>query len=168
MRISKYFWDLNEQALKETERILNNPAHPKFPGRLVTFLSRCQQPGELFSLISKKEFIEVWPQVKAYWMKIARESDFRDWWQTVYEQILEEYTSKQKNAAGRPSRLFLKVGKTIARARLDKKLSQRELAFRVGMKQPDISKIEEGKKNITLETLIRLCKVLEIRKVDLE
>jgi len=168
MKISKYFWDLNKQALKETERILKNPAHPKFPGRLVTFLSRCQKPKELFSLISKKEFIEIWPKVKSYWIKIARESDFRDWWQTIYEQILEEYSLMQKIAEGKPSRLFLKLGKIIAKARLDMGLSQAELAFKVGMKQPDISKIEEGKKNITLGTLTRLCKVLGVKRVDLE
>jgi len=35
------------------------------------------------------------------------------------------------------------------------------------MKQPDISRIEEGKKNITLFTLIRLCKVPGIRKINI-
>jgi DNA-binding Xre family transcriptional regulator len=35
------------------------------------------------------------------------------------------------------------------------------------MKQPDISTIEKGGKNITLETLSRLCKVLEIKKIDI-
>jgi transcriptional regulator with XRE-family HTH domain len=74
----------------------------------------------------------------------------------------------QKIAEGKPSRLFLKLGKIIAKARLDMGLSQAELAFKVGMKQPDISKIEEGKKNITLGTLTRLCKVLGVKRVDLE
>lgn len=168
MNISKYFWDLNKKALKETGRVLKDPNHPKFLVRMVTFLSRCQQPKEFFSLISKKDFVKIWPKVKSYWVKIARESDFRDWWQTIYEQLLEEYTLKQKTAEGMPSHLFLKVGKMISKARLDKGLSQTELAFRVSMNQPDISKIEEGKKNITLETLARLCKVLEIKGIDLQ
>lgn len=34
------------------------------------------------------------------------------------------------------------------------------------MKHPDISKIEEGKKNITLETFACLCKALAIEKID--
>ncbi|MBU0549493.1 MAG: helix-turn-helix transcriptional regulator [Candidatus Omnitrophica bacterium] len=54
----------------------------------------------------------------------------------------------------------------VREARVEKGLSQSELAFRIGMKQPDISMIEKGKNNITLETLTRLCKVLEIKKIE--
>ena len=63
---------------------------------------------------------------------------------------------------------FQKIGKTVRSARLERGLSQSELALRVGMKQPDISRIEEGRKNITLSTLSRLCKELDIKKLDLE
>ena len=31
MSISKYFWDINENALEETTKILKNPKHPQFP-----------------------------------------------------------------------------------------------------------------------------------------
>jgi DNA-binding Xre family transcriptional regulator len=164
--IAKYFWDLNRQALKETEVILENPHHPKFSARLVTFLSRCEKPKELFALISKKEFIDAWPKVSSYWKKIARESDFCDWWQAIYEQIAADASSK-KLSKGKPSVLFLKIGRTIRNARLQKKLSQAELALMVGMKQPDLSKIEEGKKNITLETLASLYKALGIKKLSI-
>lgn len=167
MKVSKYFWDLNERALKETENILRNPKHPKFIIRMVTFLSRCDQPKELFSLISKKEFIENWPRIRSYWLKFARQSDFRDWWETVYEQLLESYGVKRKKPEGKSSGLFLKIGMKIREARVNKGWTQNELAFKVGMKQPDISKIEEGKKNITLETLATLCKALEIKNIDL-
>lgn len=167
MKISKYFWGLNSQALKETEKILKDFRHPKFAARLVTFLSRCDKPKELFSLISKQEFIEVWPRVRSYWLKIAHRSDFRAWWETIYEQLLQEYRHKQKRPTGKSCALFLKIGRMVKEARLEKGLSQNELAFKIGMKQPDISKIEEGKKNITLETLTRLCKVLEIKKLEL-
>jgi DNA-binding Xre family transcriptional regulator len=168
MRFSKYFWDLNERALKETEKILKDSRHPKFAARLVTFLSRCDRPKELFSLVSRHDFIEFWPKVRSYWLKIARVSDFRAWWETVYEQLLEEYSARQKRPKGKTSALFLKIGRLIRKARVQKGLSQRELAFRVRMRQPDISTIEKGEKNITLETLIRLCKTLEIKKLELD
>jgi transcriptional regulator with XRE-family HTH domain len=61
---------------------------------------------------------------------------------------------------------FLKIGKLIKKRRIEKGWSQQELAYRVGINQPDISKIEEGKKNITLITLFRICKVLGIRKIE--
>jgi DNA-binding Xre family transcriptional regulator len=165
--ISKYFWDLNKKALQETKKILKNPTHPKFTSRMVTLLSRCDRPPDLFSLISKKEFIEIWPKIRTYWIKIARESDFRDWWQTIYEQILQRYGLKKKSPRGKSSILFLKIGRMIKDARIQKGLSQSELAFKVSMKQPDVSMIEEGKKNITLETLSRLCKLLDIKRVEL-
>lgn len=166
MSISKYFWGLNKQALKETERILKNPEHPKFAARLVTLLSRCDQPKELFSLVSKKEFVGVWPRVKSYWLKIEPRSDFRAWWETIYEQLLQEYKLKQKKPIGGSPALFSKIGRMIREARVEKGLSQKGLAIRLGMKQPDISMIEKGRKNITLDTLARLSKVLEIKKIE--
>jgi DNA-binding Xre family transcriptional regulator len=168
MKVSKYFWDLNEKALRETKRILKNPDHPKFVIRMVTLLSRCDQPKELFSLISKKLFMEKWPKIRSYWVKITKESDFRDWWQTIYEQILDGFGRKSKKPKGKPSTLFLRVGKLIKEARVKNGLSQKELAVRTGMKQPDISKIEEGKKNITLTTLARIYTILDIKKIDLQ
>jgi transcriptional regulator with XRE-family HTH domain len=46
-------------------------------------------------------------------------------------------------------------------------MTQKDLALKTGMRQPDISRIEEGKKNITLKVLNRLCEVLDIRRIDL-
>ena len=167
VNISKYFWGLNEKALRETEVILKNPRHPKFTVRLVAFLSRCDNPKELFSLISKEDFIEVWPKVRTYWLKITPRSDFRAWWETIYEQLLQEYSYKQKRVKGKPSVLFVKIGKMIREARLQKGYSQNELAFKIGMKQPDISMIEKGKKNITLETFACLFKALGIKRLEI-
>lgn len=167
MKVSKYFWDLNERALKETQGALKNPKHPKFIMRIVALLSRCDRPKELFSLITRKEFIENWPNIRSYWAKLVRESDFRDWWETIYEQLLQKYRIKELKPKGNASALFSKIGAMIKVARVEKGLSQKELAFRVGMRQPDISKIEEGRKNITMQTLASLCKILDIKKIEL-
>ena len=167
MSIDKYFWDLKEEALKETKRILKDPSNPRFTERAVTLLSRCDKPAELFSVIPRKEFVEVWPKIRTYWIKHIRRSDFRDWWETIYEQLLEMDQNRQKKATGGTSVAFRSIGTEIRRARIQKGLSQKQLALRTGMKQPDISKIEEGKKNITLFTLTRLCKILGIEKIDI-
>ena len=167
-KIAKYFWDLNDPALREAEKILKKPEHPEFSRRLVRFLSRCQKPRELFSFITKEKFVEVWPQVRRYWVKAARESDFRDWWQTIYEWIAAEHGVQKRMPKGRAPALFLRVGMMIRDARIRKGMSQSELALRAGMKQPDISKIEEGKKNITIGTLSRLCGILGLKKIALE
>jgi len=161
---SKYFWDLNEKALRETEDILKSPEHAKFQSRMIRLLSRCQSPKELFSVISKEAFIDAWPRLRRYWAQIGKESDFRDWWQTIYEEVLRSQ-GRDKKVAGEPALLFKKVGVKIKEARIGRDMSQRDLALAVGMKQPDISKIEEGRKNITLGTLVRICKYLDIEEI---
>lgn len=166
INISKYFWNLNAEALKETGKILKNPGDPKFIVRMITLLSRCDKPKELFSIIPERVFIESWPKIRVYWQRIGQNIDFKNWWETIYEQLLQKYKIEKKQFNVRHSKLFFKIGKIIRTARISKNLSQNDLALRVGMRQPDISNIEEGKKNITLETLICLCKALGIEKID--
>ena len=167
MNIAKYFWDLTDDAVKETKKILKDQKHPKFVIRMVTLLSRCDKPKELFSIITEADFIEWWPQIRSYWVKRMRQSDFRDWWETIYERLLEKYQHKTRTVKGKPPAFLVKVGVMIKEARIKKGLSQKQLALNVGMKQPDISTIEEGKKNITLHTLARFCRILDIKKIDI-
>ena len=160
--ISKYFWDLNNKALAETMTILNNPQHAKFPMRMMVFLSRSQNPKELFLIISKSEFVNSWPGIFQCWKKTEKKSDFRDWWQTVYESILPAGRSAVRIKSDYSSQ-FSSIGSCIRKKRLERKMSQRQLALKLGMIQPHISRIEEGKMNITLATLMPICKVLGIK-----
>ncbi|HPN72871.1 MAG TPA: helix-turn-helix transcriptional regulator [Candidatus Omnitrophota bacterium] len=164
---SKYFWDLNDKALGETRRILKDTGHEKFTARMVKLLSRCQSPEEVFSVISKEDFAVLWPKLRAYWVKKEKLSDFRDWWETIYEELLRKQRKIKKPEGG--SSGFLKgIGMRIKEARIDREMSQKDLALSAGMRQPDISKIEEGKKNITLETLSRICRCLGIKEISME
>lgn len=167
MSIAKYFWDLNEAALKETTHIIKNPSHPLFSARMVTLLSRCDKPKELFSILPRETFLEVWPKIRTYWLKHTRRSDFRDWWETIYEQMVEQQRHRQKKVTGEAPASFKAIGRVIKERRIEKGLSQKQLALAVHMKQPDVSRVEEGKKNITLFTLIRLCKALGIRQIEI-
>jgi DNA-binding Xre family transcriptional regulator len=165
MKIEKYFWNLSEAALNETKKIIRKPAHPRFASVMVNFLSRCDKPKELFSILSREEFVANWPQIRRCWVKVEQQSELRDWWETIFEQLLEERMQKQLRPKG-AAPIFLKaIGVQIRQARLDKKLSQKDLSLIVGIKQPEISKIEDGKKNITILTLAKFCKVLNIKKI---
>lgn len=162
--IKKYFWHLNPKAIKETEKIIKDPEHPRFVEKFFNILSRCDNPKVVFSIISKEKFVEVWPRVRKYWTKKAQALDFKSWWETVYEKIAK----KHKKFIGTPSKQLLKIGQLIREERLKKNLTQRDLAQLTGISQSDISLIELGKKNITLLTLLQLAKVLNIKKISLD
>lgn len=165
--IAKYFWDLKGEALKETRRILKDPAHPKFPQRMTVLLTRCSRPKELFRVIPRERFVQAWPRVREYWIKRQRRSDSRDWWETLYEQLMAGESPQPARVEGTPPAFLQDLGAHLKEARMERGLSQKQLGLRVGLKQPDISRIEEGKKNITLFTLVRLCRTLGIRTLAL-
>jgi DNA-binding XRE family transcriptional regulator len=163
MNTAKYFWDLNKAALRDTLSALKDPAHSRFPERMVTLLSRCDKPKELFSLLPRQRFVENWPRIRFAWLKRARQSVHRDWWETIYEQMME---TPGKRLHGRPSELFRHVGKAMKERRTELGLSQKQVATQTRISQPIISQIEDGKKNITLLTLLRLCRALQIKSLD--
>lgn len=167
MNIRKYFWELNRKALLDTGRVLRNPKHPRFMERIFTLLSRCDNPDELFSVLSKEQFVEEWPRIRQYWAKRAQAQDFRAWWETIYEHLLKK-EGAQRVPKGEPMAVFVKTGEILKEARLKKGWSQSDFARRARMNQPDISAIERGKKNMTIETLVRLCKTLGIKNLSLD
>lgn len=58
-------------------------------------------------------------------------------------------------------------GKKVKKIRISKKLSQNELAERSGINRTQISRIEKGSVNVTLETIEKLSLALNIRTRDL-
>lgn len=60
-----------------------------------------------------------------------------------------------------------KLGKRIKRARKDKKISQEELAGRVGLHYTTISRIERGMSNTPVQTINKIAKALKVDMSDL-
>jgi len=60
-----------------------------------------------------------------------------------------------------------KLGENLRKIRLKKKMSQGDIAKLLGVDRGYISKIENGKKNLTLATIAKLAKVLRVSVVDL-
>jgi len=67
----------------------------------------------------------------------------------------------------RKYRVNEKLGKRIRRARKDKKMSQEELADRVGLHYTTISRIERGISNSPVQTIDKIAKVLKVSLSDL-
>jgi DNA-binding XRE family transcriptional regulator len=167
MKIEKYFWSLNKKALKEAKKILKDPGHPKFISYAFTLLSQCDVPKEVFSVIEKEHFIEHWPKIKKYWDKTGEAVDFKAWWDTIYYTLLQK-RRVQKKIETKPMTTLIEIGRLIKKARIQKGWSQKDLAEHSGLKQPHISLIEKGKENLTVETLSKIARVLDIDKIELK
>ena len=56
--------------------------------------------------------------------------------------------------------LARRFGELVRRLRLERRLSQEEFSFRVGLHQTYVSSIERGERNVTIQTADRLAKAL--------
>lgn len=167
MNIAKYFWSYNPKAIKETVKILKNPYHPEFVKRIYAILSKTNDAKEVFSVIDRVLFEEKWPEIRRYWTAQKQSLDLKAWWETIYEQLVSDKKGI-KRMHGEPAKLFNKIGSIIQNKRVEKNLSQRDFALKIGLHQPDISAIEAGKINLTLETLTKISKVLGIKEIPME
>lgn len=163
---TKYFWGFNKGALAEALNALKDLNHPQFAYYAVILFSRCDNPKEAFKLISRNNFILGWPRIKTYWRRLKKDSEFRDWWQAIYERLIEEKDGKVIRFKSPGSSSFRGIGAKIRDGRLKLNMSQQDLARLSRIRQPDISKIEEGKKNITLETLLKICKIIGLKEIQ--
>ncbi len=157
--VKKYFWSLNIRALKETERIFKDPAHPRFISKAIDLLSVCDQPREVFLAIPRDIFIDKWPSIKRRWRRSAGNIALLHWWDSIYDVII---SGKEQIKPDQRSKHFQVIGEQIKKARLTKEWSQAELASRVGMAQRKISELERGKANITMGSLLKIVKILGI------
>ena len=81
---------------------------------------------------------------------------------TTFEELVTleygEVGSKSRTAFEEKSQMFI-ISQMLKTARKEAKLTQEELADKAGTKKSYISKIENGKGNIQLATLIRIFEV---------
>lgn len=62
---------------------------------------------------------------------------------------------------------FKLIAKRIKAARKKKGMTQLELSFQAGISQNMIACIESGKRNPTFQTVIKLCRALDLRLSDI-
>ena len=162
--VKKYFWSLNERALEETAAVLRDHENPKFALKAITLLSLCDRPQEAFRVIPEEIFISHWPAIKRKWKRSNREQTLLHWWDSIYRTLIGK---EDKISAKQRSKFLRFIGKQIQSARLKKEWSQKDLSDRVNTEQRLISEIENGKANITMETLLKLARALEIDTINL-
>lgn len=62
---------------------------------------------------------------------------------------------------------LITLGKRIKALRLEKGISQTELAYRCGFDKSNYNTIESGKRNVTITSLLKISKALEISLIDI-
>lgn len=60
-----------------------------------------------------------------------------------------------------------RIGASIKKYRLSKGLSQTQLAYLCDFERQNMYSIEAGKKNVTIETLLKIAKALNVKVRDL-
>ncbi|MDP8215176.1 MAG: helix-turn-helix transcriptional regulator [Candidatus Euphemobacter frigidus] len=162
--VKKYFWSLNDQALEETARILRDPSDKRFLIKAISLLSHCTKPHDLFRAIPREIFFEQWPSIKRRWNRVGGVKTNIPWWDSICHMLVSR---EGKITPDQWSAYLGFIGKQIKEARLRKEWSQDNLAKRIKVEQRLISQVESGKANITMETLLKIAKVLGIEKIEL-
>lgn len=62
---------------------------------------------------------------------------------------------------------LIALGKKIKEERLKKKFSQTEIAYRCGFDKSNLNTIESGKRNVTISSLLKIAKALDVSLIDL-
>ena len=62
---------------------------------------------------------------------------------------------------------FIEFGANLAKERAKAQLSAYELSLRIGKDASYIHKVESGKINVSLKSILEICEVLEIEPIEL-
>lgn len=76
-------------------------------------------------------------------------------WDEVQDELFGPVGTPQRDQLEKESEMF-RISERLKSARINAGLTQQELAEKVGLKRSDLSLIENGKMNISIETLFDL------------
>ena len=61
---------------------------------------------------------------------------------------------------------LIRIGMNIKDIRDEKKISQQDLAAACNFEKANMSRIEAGRTNLTIGTLLKICEALQVKLVD--
>ncbi|HOW58979.1 MAG TPA: helix-turn-helix transcriptional regulator [Candidatus Omnitrophota bacterium] len=169
MKASSWLWNINKTEA-EVKRILANPEEKAFIHYAALLLSRHSGlPKEVFKdYLRKEDFCRYWQAIKRRMRKDQWNDERIPFWDGIYKFLLREFKKKgvtfpkeTKELARNP--VWEKTAAIIRTWRLARKMTQAELARKLGVKQQFISKIESGTQNLSLATLAKIENALGMR-----
>ncbi len=78
-----------------------------------------------------------------------------------------EYRNVDEDNKHNEKEYLVALGKRIKELRLQKKISQTEIAYRCGFDKSNYNTIESGKRNPTVVSLLKIAKALDVSLIDL-
>ena len=157
----EWLWDRNI-SVDKIQKILKDPHHERFVAIAALLLSRNNVPKEIFAqYLDRKVFVQQWSRIKRQMRKDAWNDPRIIFWQAVYEKLFAEFkhkgipirVMKEEKAVNDIARNIAEQLKTLRR---DGNLTQKELADRIGISQQIISRIEKGRDDMRLFTLVKV------------
>ncbi len=163
-----WLWD---SRLKEKEviKILKGADNPKFDIYAGKLFSRVNNPKIAFSIIDKVTFCKKWPLIKKRMKKDTWVKNRVIFWQTIYERVHERL--KEEGIKIREPQVMkipperAKLARQIRDIRMKSGYTQKEVAKKLGVIQQYISRIENGRENVSVDTLKRIADVLNKKLV---
>lgn len=160
-----WLWDRNipEEELKD---ILKDPQHERFVEIAALLLSRNNVPKDIFSqYLDRKVFVQNWRRIKRQMRKNKWNDSRIIFWKAIYEKLFSDYKLKgvevfERKIEKRNIGLSRDVGQKIRNLREEEKLSQKELAQKMGISQQMISRIETGRENLCFSSLEKIITAL--------
>ena len=157
----EWLWDRNI-SVDKIQKILKDTHHERFVATAALLLSRNNVPKEIFAqYLNRKIFVQHWSRIKRQMRKDAWNDPRIIFWQAVYEKLLAEF--KQKGISIRPMKeekivndLARQIADKLKNFRRNLHLTQKELADRIGISQQIISRIEKGRDDMRLHTLVNI------------
>ena len=154
-----WLWDSRIEE-NEARKILKNAGHPKFDIYAEKLFSRINDPKMVFSIVDKVTFCKKWPAIKKRMRKDLWLKDRVVFWQTIYERVHERL--KEQGIKIRQTQELkvpperMKLAQQIRKIRIKLGYTQKDIAKKLGVIQQYISKIENGRENVSVDTLTRI------------
>ena len=160
---TQWLWD---RKISETElkKIFGNSKHKRFVEMCALLLARNNDPQKVFGeFIDAKDFIRAWARIKHQMRKDSRNSQRIIFWQAVYETLIRKFqekniTIRSKRRPRQRSKPAKVVANSIVNLRESLGASQTQIAKKLKISQQVLSNIEQGRCNLTIETLEKLAR----------
>lgn len=155
------------------EEIFASEKHPRFLETVALLLARKNSAQEVFGeYIKPLVFFKEWVKIKNIMRKDQWNNPRIEYWQAIYEKLAEKYKAKgiKIRAPRKPKdQVSIAIGRRIKEARIKKKITQQQLAKRIGISQQMLSKVERGMENLSISTIQKIAGKLGIEvKIELK